>query len=45
MSGFQGHDRDFSRYDHMSTEELENILRADFELQTRKNPTWKRFCT
>ena len=32
MSGFQGHDRDFSRYNHMSTEELENILRADFEL-------------
>ena len=32
MSGFQGHDRDFSRYDHMSTEELEEILRADFEL-------------
>lgn len=32
MSGFQGHDRDFSRYNHMSTEELEKILRADFEL-------------
>lgn len=32
MSGFQGHDRDFSQYDHMSTEELEEILRADFEL-------------
>lgn len=32
MSGFQGHDRDLSRYNHMSTEELEAILRADFEL-------------
>ena len=32
MSGFQGHDRDFSRYNHMSTEELETILRANFEL-------------
>ena len=32
MSGFQGHDRDLSRYNHMSTEELEKILRADFEL-------------
>ena len=32
MSGFQGHDRDLSRYNHMSTEELEEILRADFEL-------------
>ena len=32
MSGFQGHDRDFSRYNHMSTEDLEAILRADFEL-------------
>ena len=32
MSGFQGHDRDFSRYNHMSTEKLEEILRADFEL-------------
>ena len=31
MSGFQGHDRDLSRYIHMSTEELEAILRADFE--------------
>ena len=31
MSGFQGHDRDLSRYNHMSTEELESILRADFE--------------
>ena len=32
MSGFQGHDRDLLRYNHMSTEELEKILRADFEL-------------
>ena len=32
MSGFQGHDRDLSRYNHMSTEELEAILQADFEL-------------
>ena len=32
MSGFQGYDRDLSRYNHMSTEELESILRADFEL-------------
>lgn len=32
MSGFQRHDRDLSRYNHMSTEELETILRADFEL-------------
>ena len=32
MSGFQGHDRDLSRYNHMSTEELEAILRADFGL-------------
>ena len=32
MSGFQGYDRDLSRYNHMSTEELEAILRADFEL-------------
>ena len=32
MSGFQGHDRDLSRYNHMSTGELEKILRADFEL-------------
>ena len=32
MSGFQGHDRDFSQYNHMSTEELEAILQADFEL-------------
>lgn len=32
MSGFQGHDRDLSRYNHISTEELEAILRADFEL-------------
>ena len=32
MSGFQGHDRDLSRYNHMSTEKLEAILRADFEL-------------
>ena len=32
MSGFQGHDRDLSRYNHMSTEELEAILRADFKL-------------
>ena len=32
MSGFQGHDRDLSRYNHMSTEDLEAILRADFEL-------------
>ena len=31
MSGFQGHDRDLSRYNHMSTDELESILRADFE--------------
>ena len=27
MSGFQGHDRDLSRYNHMSTEDLEAILR------------------
>ena len=32
MSGSQGFDRDFSRYNHMSTEELEEILRADFAL-------------
>lgn len=32
MSGFQGHDRDLSQYNHMSTEELEKILRADFGL-------------
>ena len=32
MSGFQEHDRDFSQYNQMSTEELEKILRADFEL-------------
>ena len=32
MSGFQGDDRDLSWYNHMSTEELEAILRADFEL-------------
>lgn len=32
MSGSQGYDRDFSRYNHMSTEELEEILRADFAL-------------
>ena len=32
MSGFQGHGRDLSRYNHMSTEELEAILRTDFEL-------------
>lgn len=32
MSGFQRHDRDLSKYDHMSTEDLEAILRADFEL-------------
>ena len=32
MSGFQRHDRDLSRYNHMSTEELETVLRADFEL-------------
>ena len=32
MSGFQGHDRDFSEYSHMSTDDLEAILRADFEL-------------
>ena len=32
MSGFQRHDRDFSRYNHMSTEDLEAILQADFEL-------------
>ena len=36
MSGFQGHDRDFSQYNHMSTEELEQILRADFELPEEK---------
>lgn len=32
MSGFDSHSRDLSRYNHMSTEELEKILRADFEL-------------
>ena len=32
MSGSQRFDRDFSRYNHMSTEELEDILRADFAL-------------
>lgn len=32
MSGFQKHDRDFSSYDHMSTDDLREILRADFEL-------------
>lgn len=32
MSGFQGHGRDFSEYSHMSTDDLEAILRADFEL-------------
>lgn len=32
MSGSQGYDRDLSRYNHMSTEELEEILRADFAL-------------
>lgn len=32
MSEFQGHDRDFSEYNHMSTDDLEAILRADFEL-------------
>ena len=32
MSGFHGHDRDFSEYNHMSTDDLEAILRADFEL-------------
>lgn len=32
MSGFQGQDRDLSQYNHMSTEELEKILRGDFEL-------------
>ena len=32
MSGSQGYDRDFSRYNHMSTEKLEEILRADFAL-------------
>ena len=32
MSGFQGHGRDLLRYNHMSTEELEAILQADFEL-------------
>ena len=32
MSGSQEVDRDFSRYNHMSTEELEEILRADFAL-------------
>lgn len=32
MSGFQRHDRDLSRYSHMSTEELEAILQADFAL-------------
>ena len=32
MSGFQRHGQDLSRYNHMSTEELEEILRADFAL-------------
>lgn len=32
MSGFQGHSRDFSEYNHMSTDDLEAILQADFEL-------------
>ena len=32
MSGSQGFNRDFSRYNHMNTEELEEILRADFAL-------------
>ena len=32
MFGFQRHGRDFSEYNHMSTEDLETILRADFEL-------------
>ena len=32
MSGFQRRGRDFSEYNHMSTEDLEAILRADFEL-------------
>ena len=32
MSGFQRHDRNLSKYDHMSTEDLEAILRTDFEL-------------
>ena len=32
MSGFQRDGRDFSEYNHMSTEDLEAILRADYKL-------------